>query len=65
VGQQDLVVVERAARIVDGDLDAVLGILTQRGIGAGQDAPVGDVDRIIRANRDAAQRVGTPSAGAG
>ena len=56
-GQQDVVALERAAQVVDGDLDALLGVLTQGRIGPGQDAPVGDVDRLAGRDLDGAERI--------
>ena len=56
-GQLDVVTLERAAQVVDGDLDALLGVLTQGRIGPGQDAPVGDVDRLAGRDLDGAERI--------
>ena len=38
--QLDVVALERAAQVVDGDLDALLGVLTEGRVGPRQDAPV-------------------------
>jgi len=39
------------------DLDTVLGIHTQLGVGAADDQRSGNTDRFVRGVRDAAQRV--------
>ena len=56
-----------AALVVDRDLDAALRVLTKGRVGAREDAPVSDVERITRGDLDRAEvlggRQGPPPAG--
>ena len=50
-GEQDVVAVERVLQVVEGDLDALLGVLAEGAVRPGKDAPVGDVERLAGRDR--------------
>ncbi len=62
-GQQDVMTEQLAALVVNGDFDAALGVFTQGTVGAGEDAPVGDVDGFTGGDLHTAKFVGAFVAG--
>jgi hypothetical protein len=55
----DIVIVELASHIINRNFDTVLGILTERGISTGENAPIGNVHGLVWADGHATEGIRT------